>query len=52
MAKGGGGWKKGGDQGRAKLSHGPIGVLAGSLKQAKPKIAKSTTQPSRLKKGK
>lgn len=46
------GWKTGGDQGRAKQMPGSIGMLSGKLAQGAPKIAKSTTQPSRLKRGK
>lgn len=45
------GWKTGGDQGKARLTSAPLGgLLSGNLKQKKPTIAKSTTQPSRLKK--
>lgn len=52
MAKSKGGWKTGGDQGRSRMTTGGIGVLSGKIPQKKPAIAKSTTQPSRLKKGK
>lgn len=50
MAKAKAGFKRGGDQGRAKATTAPLGgLLSGNLKQKKPAIAKSTTQPSLLK---